>query len=435
VKRKHKHILEISRALRFQAGLPLSFWGDCVLAAVYIINRLPSSVLKNKTPFEVLMQKLPDYHHLKVFGCLAMASNPSRSHDKFDPRRVPCLFVGYPSQQNGYRLLNLLTNQYFVSRDVVFYEHIFPCQQGSYHQYMQPIPSIGPKPKDICLDDGLFQLSSVESTSSLQLNTGLQNASGSVNSPNPPTEIPTTTVPHQTSSVGTGVPSNSQLQPARRSHRPKKQPVWMKDFVTQVCSSQSPAVDQVDTSLGSTVSTVQLNASSQALLASINNTSDPVTFLETIQEPKWCEATDAELRALEDNGTWQLTSLPTGKKVIGCKRIYRIKFKSDGSIEKCKARLVALGCRQKFSVDYWETFAPAAKMITILLAVASIQKWHLFQMDVSNAFLHGDLAEELYMTLSLGYAGYGQPIKPQIAASLSSKVVCKLEKSLYGLCG
>ena len=120
VERKHKHILEISRALRFQAGLHLVFWDDCVLAAVHIINRLPSSVLHNKTPFEILMKQLPAYDHLKVFGCLAMARNPSRTHDKFDPRGVPCLFVGYPSRQKAYKLLNLLTNQYFVSRDVVF---------------------------------------------------------------------------------------------------------------------------------------------------------------------------------------------------------------------------------------------------------------------------------------------------------------------------
>ena len=164
VERKHKHLLEISRALRFQAGLPLHFWGDCVLTAVHIINRLPSSVLANKTPYEVLMRKTPAYSHLKVFGCLAMASNPSRSHDKLDPRGIPCLFVGYPSQQKGYRLLNLITNQYFVSRDVLFYEHIFPYQKESYHQYMQPLPSAVFKNNKARLDDILYHLSTASQT-------------------------------------------------------------------------------------------------------------------------------------------------------------------------------------------------------------------------------------------------------------------------------
>ena len=80
-----------------------------MLAIVYIINRLPSRVLQNKTPFDILLQQTPAYDHLKVFRCLAMASNPSRNHDKFDPRGVPCLFLGYPSHQ-GYKLMNLLTN-------------------------------------------------------------------------------------------------------------------------------------------------------------------------------------------------------------------------------------------------------------------------------------------------------------------------------------
>jgi len=73
---------------------------------MHIINRPPSIVLQNKTPFEILLQKTPAYDHLKVFGCLAMASNPSRSHDKFDPRGVPYLFLGYPSHKKGYKLMN-----------------------------------------------------------------------------------------------------------------------------------------------------------------------------------------------------------------------------------------------------------------------------------------------------------------------------------------
>ena len=105
---------------------------------------------------------------------------------------------------------------------------------------------------------------------------------------------------------------------------------------------------------------------------------------------------DAELRALEDNGTWMITTSPPSKKAIGCKWIYITKFKSDRSVDKCKARLVALGYKQKFGVEYKETFAPVANMTTVrtLLAVPTIQQWSLIQMDVLNVFLHGDLEEE-----------------------------------------
>ena len=87
------------------------------------------------------MQSKPEYRHLKVFGCLAVASNPSRVADKFDSRGVPCVFLGYPQHQKGYKLLNLLNHTRFVSRDVVFYEHIFPYSKSSMTQVLQPIPA------------------------------------------------------------------------------------------------------------------------------------------------------------------------------------------------------------------------------------------------------------------------------------------------------
>lgn len=124
--RKHRNILEMGRAVRFQSGLPLQYWGDCVMCAVHITNRLPSKVLADKNPYEVLHQTPPLYNHLKTFGCLVLASNPSRKRDKFSARGVPCVFLGYPQSQKGYKLLNLTNNVIFVTRDVKFYENIFP---------------------------------------------------------------------------------------------------------------------------------------------------------------------------------------------------------------------------------------------------------------------------------------------------------------------
>lgn len=129
--RKHRNVLEMSRALRLQAGLPLSFWGDCVLTATYITNRLPTPILNNVSPYEKLFKRRPDYNHLKTFGCLVMAFNPILQKDKFTERGVPCTLLGYPQNQKGYKLLNLLTNQVFISRDVKFYEDIFPHNHSS----------------------------------------------------------------------------------------------------------------------------------------------------------------------------------------------------------------------------------------------------------------------------------------------------------------
>ena len=83
-----------------------------------------------------------------------------------------------------------------------------------------------------------------------------------------------------------------------------------------------------------------------------------------------------ELKALEANHTWSLTSLPLGKKAIGCKWLNKTKLNSDGTVERSKARLVVLGCKQEYGVDYQETFSPVAKMTTVctLLAVIAIRQ-------------------------------------------------------------
>ena len=100
----------------------------------------------------------------------------------------------------------------------------------------------------------------------------------------------------------------------------------------------------------------------------------------------------AEIAALEANSTWTLTPLSDGKKTIGCKWVYKIKYKADGSIERYKAKFVAMGYTQKEGIDYFETFSPVAKMVyvKVLLAIAAIKGWFLSQLDVNNAFLHGD---------------------------------------------
>uniref|UniRef100_A0A2N9H138 Reverse transcriptase Ty1/copia-type domain-containing protein n=1 Tax=Fagus sylvatica TaxID=28930 RepID=A0A2N9H138_FAGSY len=138
----------------------------------------------------------------------------------------------------------------------------------------------------------------------------------------------------------------------------------------------------------------------------------------------WKEAINDEMDSILSNNTWILVDLPPGSKPIGCKWVFRRKYNTDGSLQTFKARLVAKGFRQKEGIDYFDTYAPVARIasIRVLLALASIFNLYVHQMDVKTAFLNGDLDEEVYMEQPEGFIMHGH-----------EKKVCKLVKSLYGL--
>nr|CAN59936.1 hypothetical protein VITISV_001878 [Vitis vinifera] len=140
----------------------------------------------------------------------------------------------------------------------------------------------------------------------------------------------------------------------------------------------------------------------------------PTTYAEAVVVPEWQHAMRAELQALESNNTWSLCTLPPGKTTVGYKWLYRVKYHADGFIERYKARLVAKGFTQQEGVDFFYTFSPVAKMVTVkvLLSLASIYNWHLTHLDVNNAFLHGNLSEEVFMHLPPGYHREGEPLLP-----------------------
>lgn len=125
VERKHRHLLAVARAIRFQANLPLNFWGECILTAAYLINKIPTPLLSNRSPHELLLQSKPNYSAFRVFGCLCFARNTDRARHKFDPRAKPGVFVGYPYAQKGYRVYDLASKQIYPSGMSFFFRPPF----------------------------------------------------------------------------------------------------------------------------------------------------------------------------------------------------------------------------------------------------------------------------------------------------------------------
>ncbi|XP_071680282.1 uncharacterized protein [Lolium perenne] len=154
------------------------------------------------------------------------------------------------------------------------------------------------------------------------------------------------------------------------------------------------------------------------------STNEPETLQLALADKKWREAMNDEYKALIENKTWHLVPYKRGTNLIDCKWVYRIKRKADGTIDRYKARLVAKGFKQRYGIDYEDTFSPVVKAATIrlVLAVSVSRGWSLRQLDVKNAFLHGVLEEDVYMKQPPGYENPNAPYH-----------VCKLDKSLYGL--
>ena len=151
-------------------------------------------------------------------------------------------------------------------------------------------------------------------------------------------------------------------------------------------------------------------------------TGEPETTEEAFGDPKWRNAMEVEYNALLENKTWRLVPNSEGKNLIDCKWVYKVKRRADGSIDRYKARLVAKGFKQRYGIDYEDTFSPVVRIATVrlVLSVAVSRGWCLRQLDVQNAFLHGVLEEEVYMKQPPGF-------------EKDPRMVCKLDKAIYGL--
>ena len=392
-KRKLHHILDTVRALLLSVKVPAPF--EAALHAIHTINRILSPVIQNQTPYEHLFGSPSDYHHLRSFGSACFFFLQPHEHNKLKPRSRLCCFLGYGKTQKGYWCYDPISHRLRISHNVVFWEHRLFVELSYFRVFLS--------------SSSVLNLFSNEAHIRF------------VATPDPLVVAPDSPIdfsiqPPDILDPFPSSPFNEQVEdeqvkdelpnPELRSPAPARP----EDHAQDIPPHHSTRVRSIHAHL--------LDYHCYTALATLH---EPHTYRKASTNPLWQIAMKEELDALSKNYTWDLVTLPPRKSVVCCKWIYKIKTRSDGSIEHYKTRLVAKSFTQEYGIDYKETFAPVARISSVLalLAIVAASKWDLFQMDVKNAFLNGDLSEEAYM-------------QPPSGLSVESNKVCHLRRALYG---
>ncbi|RVW52696.1 Retrovirus-related Pol polyprotein from transposon RE1 [Vitis vinifera] len=388
--RKNRHLLEVARCLMFSSNVPNYFWGEAILTATYLINRMPSRVLTFQSPRQLFLKQFPHTHAassdlpLKVFGCTAFVHVYPQNRSKFAPRANKCIFLGYSPTQKGYKCYSPTNKRFYTTMDVSFFEHVFfypkshvQGESMNEHQvwesFLEGVPSFHSE------------------------------------SPNPsqfaPTELSTPMPPSVQPAQHTNVPSpvtiqspmpiqpiapqlaNENLQVYIRRRKRQELEHGSQSTCGQYIDSNSslpeenigedragevliPSIDDstlpialrkgvrrcTDHPIGNYVTYEGLSPSYRAFATSLDDTQVPNTIQEALKISEWKKAVQDEIDALEKNGTWTITDLPLGRGLLSgdfcscCKTEHY----QDPSLIGCQSRLVLATTGHKKCVSKWD---------------------------------------------------------------------------------
>ncbi|KAL0641846.1 hypothetical protein Bca4012_102697 [Brassica carinata] len=443
--RKNRHLMEVARSMMFHTNVPKRFWGDAVQTACYLINRVPTKILKNLSPFEVLNKSKPFIDHLRVFGCVCYVMTPGEQRNKLEAKSTKAMFIGYSITQKGYKCYDPEARRVMVSREVKFIE-----SKGYYEEKeWENLKDLSQAPSDRAttlrvllekLGIGLSQdqesgrRESSNPTSETERTTPLDHERGNGTESHEQVQNQEDSGQHNqevTQEVESGAqssgdgqsedgqePQEEQVQELRRSTRVKRD---ASNWVNTRVYYNAQAVEHPSQAM---CSFAEFPDEHTAFTVSLDESYIPRTYEEAMALKEWRDSVADESGAMIKNETWYESELPKGKKAVTSKWVFTIKFHPDGRIERRKSRLVARGFTQTYGEDYVETFAPVAKLhtIRIVLSLAVNLEWDLWQMDVKNAFLQGELEDEVYM----------HP-PPGLEHLVKNGNVLRLRKAIYGL--
>jgi len=408
--RANRTITEMVRCMLFDARLGQEFWGYAALAAVHIINRLPSSAHKNQTPFEIWFGVLPSISHLRVFGCTTYRHIPAPTRRKLDRRATKCRLVGYAEDSGSsvYRVYDEEAKQVFTTRDVVFNEETKEHSTDSFRNaVLMEEEEIGRETTQNLPNQNTTTKGSL--TGARRIAPFLEEEDDvSIGEPLPPIDPDERSSPINTFDEDTIVVSRP---PRREKEIPEPGQESRPNLPENTTIRRSQRVHQRKEMFGL-----------GAWPAFVAVVEEPVSLQEALQSENavdWKAAWESELESLRKNETWVVEKVPTERNIVGCRWLFR--RKEDG---RFKVRLVAKGYSQEPGIDFKEMFAPVGKFTTlrVLLALVAENDWELHSMDVKTAFLNGELEEEIFMECPEGLHDITEP-----------GYACRLVKAIYGL--
>jgi hypothetical protein len=478
-----KQCNNLARSLLYNAGLPNQLWGEAVVHAAYLHNVTYNKQI-GMTPWEKFYGQTPNLTQLRTFGCITYFRIPDELRKKLDPKTGVGFYLGKAANSKAVRVLvkhpvngrlsiklcrdivcverylthpNVPAAQYFNRATIEDPQGLLELREdwpnlAKPSQALRPFQNLAPVVHVPDADDLNNRLSDL--LAALQLSgeslidhqgasgqdpgmealahdgddSGPELSQGYISYFETSRDISSETVPDKDQGLSAEEFNNyeghhsplladGKRYPSRDRHQPDR---YQPSFAKRV--HLDPPLAYAGYAMKATSHLFDHIAHSAVVEV---DGFEPMTYYEAMQCPEWLmwkEALDSEFHSLLENKTWELVKREPGMKVIPCKWVFKIKRDADGNVSRYKCRLVAGGHRQKFGVDYDETFAPVSKATTlrVLLSVAAFRKWKVHQLDIKTAFLHGDIDAEVFMAQPEGYEeGFN--------------LVCRLLKCLYGL--
>jgi transposase InsO family protein len=445
--RANRVIVEGIITMLEESGLSKVFWDEALAAFIHVANMVPTSSVPDKTPYEGWHNEKPNVSHLRVWGCLAYVHIQKDKRKHLGSHVEKCVFIGYPPECKGWKFYNPVTRKIVISERADFDEryNYFGTPLNKHVDYSKESireelsKELTPEPTENRVtpfieeveDDSLEleQPDDNEPNDDIQEDDDVAPVVPVVPAvpivPVVPVVAPVPVVPV----VAPAAPTTTK----RRSDRVKNPPgKWWEIKPSKPRPPDTDDEDEEEDEEDDEES--EENAEYANLIMEIFDDEfahslkelEPHTYKEAVnsnENAQWKEAMTEEITALQENKTWTIVPRPKDKAVLGHKWVYKIKPTIEGAIERFKARLTVQGFRQRLGRDYFETFASTMRYasLRIVLALAAIEDLHLHSIDISQAFINGDIDAEVYMEQPEGFVQGG------------SDYVCKLNKALYGL--